>query len=179
MAEEKHFWQRFAPKQYEKTLMDVDLQFLQEQGIRGIIFDLDNTITPWNEPHISQEVINWFTALRKMGFHACLLSNNGGERVQKAADLLQIEFVCNARKPFKKGYARAMEVLHTKPNETAVIGDQLFTDMWGGNRWGMYTILLEPMAPKEYWFTTNFSRRLEKVAKRRLGLPLEKGIKER
>ena len=85
--------------------------------------------------------------------------------------LLQINYVCNAHKPFKKGYARAMAVLRTKPEETAMIGDQLFTDMWGGNRWGLYTILLEPMAKKEYWFTTNFSRRLEKLVRKKIMLP--------
>ncbi|MGI5892301.1 MAG: YqeG family HAD IIIA-type phosphatase [Bacillota bacterium] len=156
-------FRRFTPQLCLESIYEIPLPHLKHLGIRGLIFDLDNTITKHDCREIPLTALEWFRSLKSMGFKACLLSNNSGVRVEDAAQKLGIDFVPRARKPSRRGFYRAFEVMGTGPRETAMIGDQLFTDIWGGNRVGILTILVKPIDVCELWSTRNISRRGEKA----------------
>jgi HAD superfamily phosphatase (TIGR01668 family) len=156
-------FKRFTPDLSINSIYDISLSALSKIGIRGLIFDLDNTITKHDCRDIPPTALVWFASLPDYGFKACLLSNNSGKRVEDAAKKLSLDFVCRARKPNKEGFYRAFKVLGASAKQTAVIGDQLFTDIWGGNRVGAWTILVKPVDTCELWGTRNISRRGERA----------------
>lgn len=153
----------FYPRLYVPSLFEIDSDTLRRAGIRGILFDLDNTIVPRDCDCVSGEVANWLLMLRETGFGLCIVSNNGMDRVSRLAEPLAIPAVHRAVKPLSFPFLRAMGILGTEPGETAVIGDQIFTDVLGGNLLGLYTILVKPMAGKEFIGTRLISRPLEKI----------------
>ena len=156
-----------CPKIIVKTLYDIELDVLQQMGINGIIFDLDNTIIPWDSPTMSPEIIQWLHALLAQGFKICLVSNNMGKRVQTIAGMFGIPFVSRAYKPAKTGFRQAIAAMELTDRQVAVVGDQLFTDVLGGNRLGLYTIWVAPLSSTEF-VGTKITRRLEKLAVRML-----------
>ena len=136
------------------SLPAVQLTELQGRGIVGLIIDLDNTLTPWNAPDLPASSQSWLAEAREMGFRLCLLSNNRAERLNRI--VAQFGFaggVANARKPFPAAFHQACALLGCRPLETAVIGDQLWTDVLGGNLIGAYTVLLRPLEEREFWGT--------------------------
>ena len=151
---------KLYPDIYVRSLQDVPLHELKEQNIKAFILDLDNTITEWNSNEITEEVHQWFERIKTEGLKACILSNNGEKRVLQVAEALDIPYIHRAQKPRRGGYHRAITHMQVKPEETAVIGDQIFTDILGGNRAGLYTILVVPIASKEF-MGTKISRMLE------------------
>ena len=156
-------FRRFTPKILIKTIFEIPLENLVDQGFKVIAFDLDNTLTAWRDPEISEETYQWFKGLADHGITACILSNNNDERVKIVAEKLGIPYIPRARKPFKVGFRKLLKLLEIAPNETVMVGDQLFTDIWGANRAGIYTILIDPVSKKEFWGTRNISRRLERL----------------
>ncbi|MFY9139402.1 MAG: YqeG family HAD IIIA-type phosphatase [Thermacetogeniaceae bacterium] len=161
------------PKKTYNTIFDIPLVQLYTDGIRGIIFDLDNTLTEWNSPELSKETISWLENAKKIGFKMCFVSNNSDLRVKEIADLVDIPFVAWAKKPRRRSFRKAMALMATKPEQTAVVGDQIFTDILGGNRLGLFTVLVSPISRKEF-VGTRLVRLLEKIIlernKRREGL---------
>lgn len=151
------------PKLYVPSVHDINLDDLLGRGIRSVLFDLDNTLVPRDVNRFSPEIACWFRELKDRGFKLCIVSNNSPGRVCSLAGPMDIPYVCRAVKPRKRPFRRAMELLGASPGETAVIGDQIFTDILGGNRLGLYTILVVPMSGKEYWATELINRRLEKI----------------
>jgi HAD superfamily phosphatase (TIGR01668 family) len=145
---------------YVNTLLDIPLEELRRQGIRAFILDLDNTITEWNSQELRSEVEAWFHAIKQQGFKAFILSNNGEQRILRIAERLSIPYIHRARKPLRGSFLRAVALMEVKPAEVAVIGDQIFTDVLGGNRSGLYTILVKPLAKKEF-YGTKISRAME------------------
>lgn len=157
-----------CPDECPASLVDVDLDRLKQNGYRGIILDLDNTLLPWAGDEIDQAVIGWVRRAKAAGFELCLTSNALRSRVDRARQALGIPAIAGAIKPRKKPFRQAMKVLGTEPTETVVIGDQLFTDILGGNRMQLYTILIDPMASEEM-AATKLIRRIERRIIRRLG----------
>jgi len=149
------------------SLTDIPLASLQARQIKALILDLDNTITEWNSNTVHKQVGEWFQNRKQAGFRACILSNNKEQRCLAVAKHLDIPFIFKAKKPRRAAFYRAMEIMQVKPEETAVIGDQIFTDVLGGNRAGLYTILVTPLARKEF-FGTKISRAMEKMVLKRL-----------
>ena len=119
-----------------------------EQGYRGLIFDIDNTLVPHGEP-ADERAIRLFERLKKIGFRCCLISNNQEPRVKMFNEPIQVDYVYNAHKPSTKNYKKAMEIMETDPETTVFIGDQLFTDVWGAKRSHIPSILVKPIHPKE------------------------------
>lgn len=157
---------RLIPSLSVESVYDIDLDQLEAHGIRGIITDLDNTLVRWDEPDATPKLIQWLDDVRDTrGIHVCIVSNNNSHRVEKFAKPLNVPFIATARKPKRSPFRRALEVLGTKPEETVVIGDQLFTDVLGGNRMGLYTILVVPIGEKEY-IGTKVLRMMERIALR-------------
>ncbi len=162
------------PDRYFRSFYEVDFDQLIEMGIRGIALDLDNTLVAWGDDSISEELVSKVDRLRQLGIKMCIVSNNLGGRVAAISKKLGIPAASGALKPFRRAYARALDILGTKSGETALIGDQLFTDILGGNLAGLYTILVDPISSREF-ATTKILRRLERIARVRLGLAQEGG----
>ena len=138
----------FFPERSFESVYALPLAELYEEGLRGIVFDIDNTLVPPDAPadERSRELVR---RLRALGFRICLVSNNRGPRVQSFAEELGLPFVAKALKPRRYGYRRAMRIMRTRPEETVSVGDQLFTDIWGANRTGMHSVLVAPMERRE------------------------------
>lgn len=156
-------FRRFTPNIMIKSIFDIPLMKLQAKGIKVIAFDLDNTLTPWRDPNISDETYAWFSRLSQYQIAACILSNNNDQRVRVVAEKIGIPYISRANKPLKSGYKKFLRLLHIEASQAAMVGDQLFTDIWGANRAGLYTILIDPVSKNEFWGTRNVSRRLERM----------------
>jgi len=152
------------PHQTILRLEDLDCRALLERGIRGIMLDLDNTLAPWQMPKVTPAVEAWFGSMWQSGLRACLVTNAAkATRVRPVADRLGLPWVIRAKKPLPGGFKRGMRLLDTKPGETAMIGDMLFTDIFGGNRLGLYTILVDPISSHEALLARLVQRPLERL----------------
>ena len=139
---------RFYPDEDVASAYDIPYDALYKKGIRGVIFDVDNTLVPHDAPADGQAV-ELFERLRAMGMKTCLLSNNKEPRVKPFADFVGSCYIHKAGKPGVKGYEKAMALMGTDREHTLFVGDQLFTDVYGANRAGLYSILVRPMNPRE------------------------------
>ena len=164
-----------CPKLYLRSVFDLPLDQLKERGIRGLIFDLDNTLLYWNAYEGTPEAKELFRRLKQTGFLSCLVSNNKRDRVEKVARVLDVPAISKARKPSRRAFRQALATLGTTEKETAVVGDQLFTDVLGGNRLGLYTVLVMPLSKREF-FGTKAIRSLERIVLRRL---IRRGLVEK
>lgn len=138
----------FYPNRFFDKKEDVPFQEYYKQGYRSIIFDIDNTLVPHGAP-ADEKVIIFIQQLKEIGFQICLLSNNDEERVASFNERIQVHYIYKANKPFRSGYERAMDILGTGLKNTLFVGDQIFTDVWGARRMGIFSILLDPIDPKE------------------------------
>ena len=141
-------FERFFPDESVSSTYDIDFQSLYEEGYRGILFDIDNTLVEHGKG-ASDQALDLFRRLGEMGFQCCLISNNKKQRVSSFNEKIGAHMIFNAHKPRRKGYREAMEMMGTNKENTLFVGDQLFTDVWGANRTGLYSILVKPMDPKE------------------------------
>lgn len=155
-------WKFLCPKQYVEDLYRINLQDLKNRGIKGLILDLDNTLMPWNDHTVYPEVQAWVGALKDAGFRACIVSNNSSRREEKIKEMFKIPAFWKAVKPRRCTFRKALKAMDLRPFQAAVVGDQVFTDIWGGNRLGLYTILVRPLNKREFWGTM-FMRKIEKV----------------
>lgn len=138
----------FYPDKWVDSTYNIDFEDLYKQGYRGIIFDIDNTLVPHGAP-ADERAVELFDRLRAIGFESILLSNNDEARVDMFNKDVHTHTLCHAHKPSKKGYLAAMQIMNTTKETTLTIGDQLFTDMWGAYKAGIYKILVKPIHPKE------------------------------
>lgn len=149
-----------VPTWYVESIYDLDPDRLWDLGIRGIITDLDNTLVAWNAPDPDERLLDWVRRVRERGIGVCIASNNGHLRVEAFARHLEVPFLAKVRKPLRRGLRAAMERLGTDTAGTALLGDQVFTDVLGGNRLGLRTILVHPIGRREF-FGTRVVRRFE------------------
>ena len=155
------------PKGYFKKVEEITIQYLLKNKIKVLILDVDNTLIDYYE-NITEEVTTWAKNLKGQGMKLYILSNtNNKEKVEKVANKLEIPYKNFAMKPFKKGFLKIQKEIKEPPEKIAVVGDQLFTDIWGGNRCKMYTILVDPINPKDYWYTA-WKRPIEDKIKKKI-----------
>ncbi len=140
--------QTFYPSTECNSTYDIDFQRMYDLGYRGIIFDIDNTLVPHGAP-ADEKAIALFEKLREIGFQTLLLSNNKEPRVKSFCEQVGSVYIFKAGKPKKSGYEKAMERMGTTKETTFFVGDQLFTDVWGAKRTGLYSVLVKPIHPKE------------------------------
>ena len=159
---------RLLPNTIVNTVYDIDLHKLKEKGIQGIITDLDNTLVGARDPIATPELVAWLDVVRDLGFRVVIVSNNNQTRVSRFCDPINIPFIHAARKPANRSFRKALEVLELKPESTVVIGDQMLTDVLGGRRMGLHTILVTPIAPKDEGIMTRVNRQIERIALARL-----------
>jgi uncharacterized protein len=153
---------QFIPDLYVKSIFDIDLDKLQQRGMKGIVTDLDNTLVEWNAPDATPKLINWLNEVRKRGFKVCIVSNNAATRVEHFAKPLGLPAIYGAKKPRREAFERALKLIETNQHDTVMLGDQIFTDIAGGNRMGMFTILVAPISKQE-WIGTRLNRSLEYI----------------
>lgn len=153
--------ERLYPNVYLDSTYNIDFEQYYQDGYRAIIFDIDNTLVPHGAP-ADQRAIALFKRLHALGYQTMMLSNNKEPRVKMFCDAVEAEYIYKAGKPNPANYREAMKRMHTDEKNTLFVGDQIFTDVWGANKAGIYSILVKPIHPKEE-IQIVLKRYLEKV----------------
>ena len=157
-----HISQNFVPDVYLESIYSIDIEKLKEKkNIKGIILDLDNTIIPWDTKHLDNQVISWIEQVKKSGLKICLVSNTH-YNITNIVNKLDIPYLYSRYKPWKGPFLKAMKIMNTSNKETAVVGDQIFTDVLGGNFLHLLTILVCPLSQSDSLGTALITRTLEK-----------------
>ena len=155
------------PNAYLKNVQKITIDFLNKNNIKALILDVDNTLIDYYK-NLSEDVVKWARSLQDKGIKMFILSNtNKKEKVETVAKKLEIPYINFAKKPSKKGFLQVKEKLNLDCENIGVVGDQIFTDVIGGNRCQMYTILVDPVTEKDYWYTA-WKRPLENFFKQKL-----------
>ena len=158
---------KLYPNFYYKKVEEITIETLIKNKIKLLILDVDNTLIDYYK-NLSEEVKQWAKEMKGQGIKLYILSNtNNKEKVEKISKTLQISYKHFAMKPLKRGFKYIQKETNIKPENIAVVGDQIFTDVLGGNRCNMKTILVDPInAEKDYWYTA-WKRPLENKIKNR------------
>ena len=130
----------FYPNEYAESAYSIDFQKYYDKGYRALVLDVDNTLVEHGAPY-NENAVAFFANVKKIGFKTCIISNNNEKRIKPFADGVGSDYIADAAKPSKKGYVQAMKHLESDETNTMFIGDQLFTDVLGANRAGIYCIL--------------------------------------
>jgi len=153
----------FCPDQVATRLEDIDQQALLDRGLKALLIDVDNTLVNWRDDEIPSERRRWLEVAEEH-FALCLLSNTiTVQRVEQLGQRLGLPAVGRwgwGRKPFSGGYRQALQLIGAGATETAMIGDQLLTDILGANRLRMYTIMVHTLSDSEF-FVTRINRWIE------------------
>lgn len=150
-----------CPDAYLGGYDEVTPDFLRARGIRFLILDIDNTLAPYEQPEPDEGILRWFSDLAASGVRCAFVSNNDLERVSRFNRAIGIPMFPNGRKPLRKYMRRAMDAIGAGRRETAILGDQIFTDVLAGRLVGIRAILVPPIRDKRD-FLTRFKRVLEK-----------------
>ncbi|MBP5604127.1 MAG: YqeG family HAD IIIA-type phosphatase [Ruminiclostridium sp.] len=134
----------FRPRIWIRNVLSIDKEFLELHGIDALILDLDNTLSMHGDPAAEQGIPEWLDQMRSLGIKMVVVSNNTERRVAPLAAKLGLDYTANGAKPLTFGLNKALKKLGTARERTAVVGDQIFTDVMGGNFAKMPTILVEP-----------------------------------
>lgn len=154
------------PDIYLNNIKEINIELLKKYNIKGLILDIDNTLINYDKC-ILEGTNEWCEDLKKNNIKLCILSNtNKIYKVEKVAKILDLEYIYFAHKPSKKGFLRAKELLGLETKQIATVGDQIFTDVWGGHRVGMLTILTKPIDKRDI-LITRVKRPFEKVVIKR------------
>ncbi len=141
------------PDRYLENVEKITIEFLQKNKIKALILDMDNTLINYQK-NMSKEVEQWAKQLVGQGVKLYIVSNtNKKEKAENVAKKLGIPYTIFAKKPLKTGLKKAQKALGEKSENIAVVGDQIFTDIIGGNRCKMFTILVDPIDKKDFWYT--------------------------
>lgn len=142
-------FQRFYPDEYMSSTYKIPFESYYQEGYRGILFDVDNTLVPHGAP-ADEQAIKLFQRLKEIGYKVCLMSNNKEARVAEFSKASGVKYyIFKANKPAKSGYLNGMKKMGTDVTNTIFVGDQIFTDVFGAKRVGIFSILVEPIHPKE------------------------------
>ena len=153
---------KLYPDLYIKNVTEITVELLKKYNIKGLILDIDNTLIDYDKNMLDGANI-WCEELKKNNIKLCILSNtNKVKKVEKVAKILDLEYIYFAHKPSKKGFFKAQKLLGLKANEIATVGDQIFTDVYGGHRVGMFTILTKPIDKRDI-LITRLKRPFEKI----------------
>ena len=164
------------PDLYLNKVEEITAEYLNQKEIKALILDVDNTLIDYNK-NLSETIIKWAEDIKKQGIKLYILSNsNKKEKVKTVADKLGVEFEFFAKKPFKSGFQKVQRKLNIPEQNIGVVGDQIFTDIIGGNRCKMFTILVDPINNKDFWFTA-WKRPIEDKIKNKIEKRIEIGDK--
>ena len=154
------------PKEHFNNVKEITIEYLRKNKINALILDVDNTLIDYDK-NLDEGIIKWAENLKEEGIKLYILSNsNKKEKVKTVAEKLKIEYEYFGKKPLKTGFKKVQNKLQEKSENIGVVGDQIFTDVLGGNRCKMFTILVEPIAEKDIWITL-LKRPIENAIKKR------------
>ncbi|MFC7060707.1 YqeG family HAD IIIA-type phosphatase [Halobacillus seohaensis] len=151
----------FLPNEHVGSVHDINPLVLKDKGIKGIITDLDNTLVAWDAPDATEEIIEWFQLMDENGIQVIIASNNNENRVKLFSEPLDTTFIHSARKPLSNAFKKAQKAMNVRKEELVVVGDQIMTDVLGGNLAGLHTILVVPIVETD-GFVTKFNRKIER-----------------
>lgn len=155
------------PNEYFDKIDKITIEYLQKNKIKALILDMDNTLINVKE-EMPENIENWAKGLKGQGVKLIIVSNsNKKSKIEKTANKIGIKYIVFAKKPLKSGLKKAMKILGEKPENIAVVGDQIFTDIIGGNRCKMKTILVDSLESKDFWYTA-WKRPIENRIKRKI-----------
>lgn len=160
--------QNFYPDIYQKSIYTINYEKLKENGIKCLLFDLDNTCVPYVDKTPTKKLKNLFEELDEMGFKVIIFSNSHKKRLEPFKKELLVDCCYNAKKPRKTSFLKVLNKFDFELSEVAIIGDQFYTDIFGGNRVGITTVLVNPMSKTDMFFT-RFARILEKKLLKKMG----------
>lgn len=140
---------------------DITPQKLRELGIKGLILDLDNTLTTHDNPVPADGILEWLDCMKKNNIRLMIVSNNHTPRVKPFADMLGLDFVSEGRKPLTKGFREASQKMNLPKNQLAAVGDQIYTDVLGANLYGIKMLYVQPIEHEKTNFF-KFKRKMEK-----------------
>ena len=140
------------PNLYVSSFRNVELDLLKQMNIKGLILDIDNTLVATSVETPDGDVVKWIEKMKYAGIKLCIVSNASMKRVKIFNDNMNIHSIHRASKPSKKSFVKAANIMGLKNEQVAVIGDQIFCDILGGNITNMYTILVKPISKREFWF---------------------------
>lgn len=152
--------EKFIPNIYQKSIFTIDYKKLKLSDIKCLIFDVDNTIAPVSVDKPSRKTKDLIEKLKDMGFTVLLMSNSNKKRLLPFKEILEVDCAASSKKPFSRKFKKILKDYNYNVNEVAIIGDQLLTDVLGGNKVGITTILINPISSKDH-IATKFSRIIE------------------
>ena len=159
--------EKFKPTYMIASVEKIPFVLLERDNIKGLIFDVDNTIATMGKG-ITESCYKWIKEAKELGYKICILSNSVNlKKVKRIMTDLDVLGLCFAKKPSTKGFEMALNLLDLKKEEVIMIGDQVFTDVWGANRFGIKSILVNPINKKEGPFTL-IKRPIEKIILKKL-----------
>ena len=160
---------RLCPTWVARRLEEITPEWLAAQGIRALLLDLDNTLVPWHGIEPTPEALGWLESLRRAQVAMCLTSNtHRPKRLAAIAQAMAVPFEPGCAKPRPGGILRALKRIAATAGEAALVGDQIFTDILGGNSAGVRTVLVPPLSPREFVGTRLVSRTAERWVLRAL-----------
>lgn len=159
--------EHYVPDIYRKSIYAIDYNKLKANGIKCLLFDLDNTLVPYTEKAPSKKVKDLFKKLHDLGFVVLIFSNSGKKRLTPFKEQLNVEYCSRCWKPSPKKFLAVLHDYKYSESEVAIIGDQILTDVIGGNNVGITTILVNPISKKDMW-ATKFNRLREKHVVKKL-----------
>ena len=159
------------PDLYVRALEEVDLDWLAERGVKGVLVDVDNTLVPWKSREVSEAKKEWIARAKERFGGVCLLSNTiFGKRLKYLGETLGLAYVSRwglGRKPSSGGLRAALAILGVEPSQAVMIGDQIFADVWAGKNGGVTTVLVDPEDPEKEFPSTRALRIFERGLRRR------------
>ncbi|CEI84216.1 hypothetical protein J18TS1_28290 [Oceanobacillus oncorhynchi subsp. incaldanensis] len=158
---------KFLPDEQIDQIFDLKPEKLKEKGIKGIITDLDNTLVAWDVKDATPDVITWFKTMEENDIKVTIISNNNQERVTVFSEPLGTPFVFSARKPLSRAFKTVAKQMDLKKEEILVVGDQVMTDVLGGNMAGFYTVLVIPVVQTDGKIT-KINRFMERIILKRI-----------
>ena len=127
------------------TILCLTPEILRRHQLKGLVLDVDETLVPLKEKQVSEEVVAWVEKIRQVTSLWLVSNNISNTRIGNIAQSLNLPYIASARKPSRKKLRQAVQQMDVPVEQVAMVGDRLFTDVLGGNRLGVFTILVEPM----------------------------------
>ena len=159
--------QKILPDMYAENFYKIDDNYLKEINIDNLILDIDGTLLKVDDINVNEDLIKQIQKLKDKKFNICLMSNNNESRVQPVANILQVKYLANAHKPLRQAFDNALAILDSNKENTAMIGDQMMSDIKGAKEYGIYSILVKPI-DKHNNIQTGTSRFLQNIMEKHL-----------
>lgn len=145
-------FKKFIPDYFFNDIYEIPKGFFTKLGIKAVICDIDNTLVTYDDKHPTEELLSFLKTLSDEGIKVAFVSNNNKERVNLFNSTLKYHAFSNSRKPSRRALVSAMRAMGSNTKNTAMLGDQIFTDVFSGKRLGLLCVLVKPIKDKKNLF---------------------------